>query len=95
MNFDPRSRTTNTEIALLVESATLASSVADLVDEASAPATSYRVSLSRAGDPTAPLVWDRLEPDGTMRRLTAEPDATWWRHFLAEKIGAWAPLDLL
>jgi putative cardiolipin synthase len=92
MNLDPRSRQSNTEVAVLLESAELGLRLGALFDEAVQPARAFRVELAR-NDPAQP-VWV-AEEAGTEVRYDREPLAGIWRRFLAKLLGVFAPEDLL
>ena len=94
MNLDPRSRSSNTEIALIVESSELGAQLAALFQEATALDQAYTVRLSEAGNAEAPLFWLGREDDKPVR-YTNEPGASWWRRFVAGLFGELAPEELL
>lgn len=71
-NLDPRSRSLNTEIALVVHHKTLAGQVVEMFEEAIAPTSSYRLSLDADGD----MVWT-TEEDGETETFRRDPDAYW------------------
>ena len=94
MNLDPRSRLSNTEIGVLIDSSVLARQLGDWFDEASAPERAFRVELSEPGNPASPLVWTGRE-DGQPVRFTSEPLAHWWQHLAAGVLGVLVPEDML
>ncbi len=94
MNLDPRSRLSNTEVALLIESAALGEQIGVQFDEAVAPDQAFRVELARSGDAHAPLVWSAAQGGGLVR-YDAEPLASWWRRMTSSLLGALAPEELL
>ena len=94
MNLDPRSRLSNTEIAVDIESAEIGSQFGALFQEATAPDEAYRVELSEPGNAAAPLVWLGREDDKPVR-YTDEPGASWWRRLLVDLYDAIAPEELL
>ncbi len=94
MNLDPRSRLSNTEVAVLVESAVLGEQLGTLFEEASALDQAFRVELSEPGNENAPLAWSG-EEDGKPVRYTSEPLAGWWRRFISSVLGALAPEEML
>ena len=94
MNLDPRSRLLNTEIGVLIDSATLGEQIGTLFDEATDLDQAFRVRLATPGDETSPLVWDGRD-DGKAVRYVREPRASWWRKLLANLFGALAPEELL
>lgn len=94
MNLDPRSRLSNTEIAITLRSAELGAQLATMFQDATALDQAYDVRLSEPGDPTAPLLWLALEGDQRVRH-TDEPGARWWRRIIADLFDALVPEDLL
>jgi putative cardiolipin synthase len=94
MNFDPRSRQTNTEVALHAISAALGERLGLLFDESVAPDQAWRVTLERAGDPRSPLRWDGVE-QGEPVSLRSEPEASLWRRAAALLLGAVLDEELL
>lgn len=92
MNLDPRSRQSNTEVAVLLESPELGLRLGALFDEAVRPARAFRVQLVK-NDPSQPL-WV-TEEAGTEVRYDREPLTGLWRRFLAKLLGVFAPEDLL
>jgi putative cardiolipin synthase len=90
MNLDPRSANLNTELALVIHSPALAAEVATLFDRATAPETSYRVTLatpaqlaglSYIGAPQSQLEWTDKE-DNTWRTYNSDPQAGLYRNLL-------------
>jgi putative cardiolipin synthase len=94
MNLDPRSRQSNSEIAVLIESPILARQIGALFEEATAPEQAFGVELSEPGDANAPLVW-RGSENGEPVRYQREPLASWWRRLVAGLLGVLAPEELL
>jgi putative cardiolipin synthase len=93
-NIDPRSALINTELAVVVRSATLAAETAQLIESDLAPDRAWRLSLEPAGSLTGRLVWSG-ERDGQLVRLRGEPGATRWQRFVAG-VMRWLPgLDRL
>jgi putative cardiolipin synthase len=94
LNADPRSAHLNTELALFIESPELASSVTALIERATAPDMSYRVTLATPeenarlialGAPRSGLVWTGKEPIGSTSFLhtwSYDPDAGFARNLL-------------
>lgn len=82
MNLDPRSVLINTEAGLVIHSPGLAGRVAELIEEAMSPETSYRVRAQPLDEQaTAPLVW--IEQRGGQEvRHTVEPQTSAWQRFL-------------
>ncbi|HEX5305643.1 MAG TPA: phospholipase D family protein [Dyella sp.] len=76
MNMDERSRLLNTEMGIIVDNAPLAAAVEQFFDDATKPASAWRVVL----DPTVPaadasLRWQAVE-NGQMVTHDSDPDAT-------------------
>ncbi len=94
MNLDPRSRLSNTEIAVAIESAELGAQLGALFHDATALDQAYRLELSEPGNADAPLLWLSQE-GGNAVRHTSEPGASWWRHLVAGLFDALAPEGLL
>ena len=94
MNLDPRSRLSNSEVAVSIESAVLGGQLAGLFDEAASPEQSFRVELTEPGNENAPLSWVGRE-EGRLVRYDSEPLASWWRRFVSAVLGALAPEELL
>jgi putative cardiolipin synthase len=72
-NFDPRSMNLNTELGFVIESAPLASRIADTLGK-SVAATAYQVHLTDDGN----LYWTRLV-DGQLARYDVEPGTSVWQ----------------
>jgi len=94
MNLDPRSRRSNTEIAVLIESAVLGEQIGTLFEEASSPEQAFHVELTKHGNPKASLVWGGRE-NGKAVRYSSEPLASAWRRMASKLLGALAPEELL
>ncbi len=94
MNLDPRSRLSNTEIAVTLESPELGAQLATMFQDATAPDQAYDVRLSEPGNPDAPLLWLGREGDQAVR-YTDEPGASWWRRIVSGLFDALLPEDLL
>lgn len=94
MNLDPRSRLSNTEVAVLIESAVLGEQLGTLFEEATALDQSFRVELTEPGNENAPLAWTGKEDDKLVR-YSSEPLASWWRRIVSGLLGALAPEELL
>jgi cardiolipin synthase C len=88
LNFDPRSVLWNTEVGVLVDSRELAEQVRELALEGMAPASSYEVLLEHH-DSRSRLVWQAVDDNGKVYRLTREPGGLWRRMnaWLARFIG--------
>jgi putative cardiolipin synthase len=72
-NFDPRSANLNTELGFVIESATLARRIADVLN-ASVPMAAYQVHLADTGE----LYWTE-RVDGELLRHDVEPGTTAWQ----------------
>lgn len=94
MNLDPRSRLSNTEVAVSVESAALGAQLGELFEEAAAPDQAFRVALAEPRNERSPLVWTGDE-QGKPVSFTTEPLAGWWRRFVSALLGALAPEEML
>ena len=94
MNLDPRSRLSNTEVAVLIESAVLGERLGTLFDEAASLDQAFRVELTELGNENAPLSWTGRE-EGKVVRYGSEPLASWWRRLVSSVLGALAPEELL
>jgi len=94
MNLDPRSRLSNTEVAILIESPLLGEQLATLFEEATAPEQSFRVELAESGNNNTALIWTCRE-NGKPVRYDSEPLASIWRRMVASMLGALAPEGLL
>ena len=84
-NFDPRSAKLNTEMGLVIDSATLAGQLSKVLDDAS-PALAYRVTLDADGK----LLWH----DGLGGTLDDEPETGWGRRMKVH-IFSWLPIEWL
>ncbi len=94
MNLDPRSRLSNTEIAVTIESPELGEQLAAMFQEATALDQAYDVRLSEPGNPNSPLTWLGREGEREVR-YTDEPGASWWRAIVSDLFDALVPEDLL
>lgn len=94
MNLDPRSRQSNTELAVLIESAALGDQIGALFEDAVSPEQAFSVELATPGDENAPLAWIG-EEDGKVVRYASEPLASWWRRIVSGLLGTLAPEELL
>ncbi len=94
LNLDPRSANLNTELALFIESPTLANAVASLIERTMAPNSSYRVTLATPeenarlrslGSSTSGLVWTGDEQVGSntyLRTWAYDPEGGFVRNLL-------------
>jgi cardiolipin synthase C len=94
MNLDPRSRLSNTEIAVTIDSAELGAQLGALFDEATAPGQAYRVALSEPGNAESDLVWHGGEAGAPVRHAD-EPNASWWRRLIADLFAAFGSEEWL
>jgi putative cardiolipin synthase len=94
MNLDPRSRLSNTEVAVSVESEALGAQLGALFEDSTSLDQAFRVELAEPGDEQAPLAWAGLD-NGTPVRYTSEPLASWWRRLTSRLLGGLAPEELL
>ena len=88
-NIDPRSALINTELAVLVDSPSLAAATAALIESDLAPDRAWHLSLEPPGARTGRLVWSG-ERDGRTVRLVGEPGASRWQR-IAVGIMRWIP----
>jgi putative cardiolipin synthase len=88
-NIDPRSALINTELAVLVDSPSLAAATARLVEADLAPDRAWRLSLEPRRSRTGRLVWAG-EHDGVLVRRTGEPGASRAQRFFAAVL-RWVP----
>ncbi|MDR5834512.1 phospholipase D family protein [Caballeronia sp. LZ034LL] len=88
MNLDPRSAKLNTELALVIHDASIASQAAQLFDHGTDPKVSWRVQLAtaavteelrRTGAPQSGLVWT-AEQDGSLVTWNFDPEAGLYRN---------------
>jgi putative cardiolipin synthase len=93
MNLDPRSRLSNTESAVLIESGAFGDQLGALFDKAVHPTRTYRVALAGPEPGATTLVWI-TEDDGKEVRYDQEP-AGFWRRLSSKLLGAFAPDDVL
>jgi len=90
MNMDSRSSRTNTELGLVIDSAELASQVAELLQQRWRP-SHYQLQLADAGEQ---VVW--LEPDGdAAQRHDTEPQVTWLARMRLALLSMFVSEDLL
>ena len=94
MNLDPRSRTSNTEIGLWIDSPVLAQAVARRFDEAVAPTRAWRVRWVDDLHGVPQVAWE-AEEDGKLQRVFHEPRAALWRRALSRLFSAFVPEALL
>ena len=89
-NLDPRSAALNTESGLVIDSPTLATSIADVFDNHLAE-RSYALRLNDAGS----IEWqDRPTPDAPTQRLHTEPQTPLWKRAMVVLL-SWLPIEWL
>jgi len=88
-NFDPRSARLNTEMGLLIGSATSAADLGRFFD-VQVPLLAYEVRLAADG---ASLEWRETSPSGDIRHLT-EPQTSWSTRFAVELLST-LPIEWL
>jgi len=88
-NIDPRSAHLNTELAVLVRSASLAEAAAQMIEADLAADRAWHLSLEPPGSRAGTLYWTG-ERNGALVRLTGEPGASALQRFLAGAI-RWIP----
>jgi putative cardiolipin synthase len=79
-NMDPRSARLNTEVGMMVESASFAAELAGQITADVAPAHAWRLALEPEPGGEARIVWHGTR-DGRPVRFDADPDVGWWRLF--------------
>lgn len=94
MNLDPRSRLSNTEVAVLIDSDILGGQAGAWLEQATQTDRSFRPELTEPGNPASPLVWHGEEDDKPVR-YTREPLASWWQRMSSTLLGAVIPEDML
>lgn len=87
-NFDPRSISLNTELALVVHSADITLQVAKMFEEVVSPKLSYHVAMDQA---THKLVWF-TQHKGKHLRFWRDPKPGVWR-FIEEKLMSLLPVE--
>ena len=88
-NVDPRSALINTELALVVRSASLAAATARMIEADVAPERAWRLALDPPGVRTGRLTWTGVRAGVTVT-LTSEPGASLLQRLLAGII-RWLP----
>jgi len=94
MNLDPRSRLSNTEVVVLLESVVLGGRLRALFEEATSLDQAFSVELTEPTDERVALAWIGREHNRPVR-YTSEPLASWWRHLVSGVLGALMPEELL
>jgi hypothetical protein len=90
MNLDPRSRTSNTEVALTADSVEIGEQIGAFFDEAMAPQNAFRVELAVVGDGNEALQWVGTS-EGSIVRYDSEPLASWWRVLVSRVLATLIP----
>jgi cardiolipin synthase C len=88
-NIDPRSALINTELAVVVQSASLAAATAQMIEADVSPDRAWRLSLDPPGSRTGRLRWTGKH-DGQMLTVASEPGASVLQRLLAGTI-RWLP----
>jgi putative cardiolipin synthase len=91
MNFDPRSKTQNTEIGLIIASPEMAQQVLKLVDVMERQGT-YRLRLAPDG---RSIEWHTDDAANGPTVMNDEPDSTFWDRVLLELLAPLTPESLL
>jgi len=94
MNLDPRSRLSNTEVAVLIDSSVIGQLLGHWFDDATTLDRAFKPELTEPGDAAAPLVWLGQE-DGAAARYSSEPLASWWQRLASNLLGILVPEELL
>jgi cardiolipin synthase C len=94
MNLDPRSRLSNTEVVVLIESVVLGGRLHALFEEATSLDQAFSVELVQASDEQPALAWIGRAHDRPVR-YTSDPLAGWWRHIVSGVLGALIAEELL
>lgn len=94
MNLDPRSRLSNTEVGLLIDSAVFGAQLGTLFDAAVRPDRAFRVGREPTPQGGEHMFWT-AEEDGLAVRYEIEPLAGRWKRVLATLLEAIAPEELL
>ena len=94
MNLDPRSRLSNTEVVVLLESVVLGGRLHALFEEATSLDQTFSVELTEPTDEQSALAWIGREHNRPVR-YTSEPLASWWRRLVSGVLGALLPEELL
>jgi putative cardiolipin synthase len=94
MNLDPRSRLSNTEIGVLIDSEAVAHDLDAWFDAATSLDHSFKPELDVPGDPAGSLSWVSLGDDGLVR-YRSEPLASWWQRAVSGALGTVLPEDWL
>lgn len=80
-NLDPRSRSINTEIGVMIESPELARQLGEYMDEGVAPGSAYHVTLDKDDD----LAWT-AETSGTDVAFDTDPETSPWQRFVVDVV---------
>ncbi|KUJ78470.1 phospholipase [Ruegeria profundi] len=84
-NLDPRSAHLNTEMGIMIESPTIAASLAEQLNK---PEYSYRVDLKEDDE----MIWIQEEQDGTVTVHTTEPETSGFQRGLTAVV-RWLPVE--
>jgi len=94
MNLDPRSRLSNTEIGLLIDSPEFGATLGALFDDAVEPARAFRVTRHEGPAGAVQLRWTSEEA-GQPVQYDHDPLASPWKRALSSLLEALAPEELL
>ena len=94
MNLDPRSRLSNTEVAVLLDSAAMGLELGRWFDEATSLDRAFRPELSEPGNAGSPVLWVSRDAD-RLERHSSEPLASWWQRLASGLLGLVVPEALL
>ena len=86
MNFDPRSRSLNTEMGVIVDSPGLAAAIERFFASASAPENAYHVVLEADGSGRKTMQWITHE-EGVEQRYTHDPQTSVWKRAKVHLLG--------
>lgn len=95
MNMDPRSRTVNTEVGVLLDSQAIAADVAAVFEQGVRPDNAFRVVLREGPTAAAGQLQWLTQEKGQAIAYGSEPLAGWWRRFYTALAQALAPEALL
>ena len=86
MNFDPRSRSLNTEMGVIVDSPGLAGAIERFFASASAPDNAYHVVLDAGDGGSKTMQWITREGE-VERRYTHDPQTSVWKRTKVQLLG--------
>ncbi len=91
MNFDQRSKRTNTEVGLIIDSPELASQVTARFERMIVPGNAYAVTMRDMGHGVHRLSWETSEA-GTPANYSVDPATSVWRRWAVRLLSV-VPLD--